>query len=205
MRNYISTRWTTLNSLRAGTVHQHQSVESSTPRLIAQIKGWLTKKGTRWQQSLLITSVVCPTSTFRSQQMQMKLLKQSWPLRDMLPSSRSKSRVIKLTMAGLQRTSSWQLSRKQVKPSLSVESMLIFRMLLLQKEGSGLCKTKQEATMLIHSQHRWPKAIDAHLWPYALRVANEGHNSTPTIGREDHKSPFELFARSEVTPNLNLF
>ena len=59
--------------------------------------------------------------------------------------------------------------------------------------------------MLIHAQHRWPKAIDAHLWPYALRMANEVHNSTPTIGREDHKSPFELFATSEVTPNLNHF
>ena len=63
----------------------------------------------------------------------------------------------------------------------------------------------QARTMLIHAQHRWPKAIDAHLWPYALRMANEVHNSTPTIGREDHKSPFELFARSEVTPNLNHF
>ncbi|KAI2498353.1 hypothetical protein MHU86_16164 [Fragilaria crotonensis] len=47
----------------------------------------------------------------------------------------------------------------------------------------------QARTMLIHAQHRWPKAIDAHLWPYALRVANEIHNSTPTIGRVDHKSP----------------
>ena len=63
----------------------------------------------------------------------------------------------------------------------------------------------QSQTMLIHTQHWWPKTIDAHLWPYALRVANEDHNSTPTIGREDHKSPFELFARSEVTPNLNHF
>jgi Reverse transcriptase (RNA-dependent DNA polymerase) len=59
--------------------------------------------------------------------------------------------------------------------------------------------------MLIHAQHRWPKAIDGHLWPYALRVANEVHNSTPIIGREDLKSPFELFAKSEVMPNLNHF
>jgi hypothetical protein len=63
----------------------------------------------------------------------------------------------------------------------------------------------QARTMLIHAQYRWPKAIDAHLWPYALRVANEVHNSTPSVGREDHKSPFELFAGSEVTPNLNHF
>jgi len=50
----------------------------------------------------------------------------------------------------------------------------------------------QARTMLIHAQHRWPKAIDAHLWPYALRVANEVHNSTPSVGREDHKSPFKF-------------
>ena len=99
------------------------------------------RKGTRWQQSLWITSVVCPTSTFRSQPMQMKLLKQSWPLRGMLPSSRSKSRVIKLTMADLLRTSSWQPSRNLARQSLSVESMLIFKM-LWQKEGSGHCMIK---------------------------------------------------------------
>ena len=118
-------------------------LESSTPGLIAQIKGWLTKKRYKVATILLITSVVCPTSTFRSQPMQMKLLKQSWPLRGLLPSSRSKSRVIKLTMAGLQRTSSWQLSRKPVKQSLSAVSMLISK-ILWQKEGSGHCKTKQE-------------------------------------------------------------
>jgi hypothetical protein len=63
----------------------------------------------------------------------------------------------------------------------------------------------QARTVLFHAQHRWPKAVDVHLWPYALRVANEVHISTPSIGREDHKSPFELFARSEVIPNLNHF
>jgi hypothetical protein len=31
----------------------------------------------------------------------------------------------------------------------------------------------QARTMLIHAQHRWLTAIDAHLWPYALRTANE--------------------------------
>jgi hypothetical protein len=63
----------------------------------------------------------------------------------------------------------------------------------------------QARTMLIHAQYWWRKAIDAHLWPYALRVANEVHNSTATLGREDLKSPFELFAKSEVNLNLNHF
>ncbi len=38
----------------------------------------------------------------------------------------------------------------------------------------------QTRTMLIYAQHRWPTAIDAHLWPYALRTANEVFNNAPT-------------------------
>jgi hypothetical protein len=32
-----------------------------------------------------------------------------------------------------------------------------------RKEDQDL--TRSNMTMLIHAQHRWPKAIDAHLWP----------------------------------------
>ncbi|KAI2507484.1 hypothetical protein MHU86_6976 [Fragilaria crotonensis] len=120
-------------------------LESSTPGLIAQIKGWLFKKRYRVATIFVVDhfSGLSYMVHFRSQSMQMKLLKQSWPLRGLLQSSRSKLRVLKLTMAGLLRTSSWQLSENQAKQSLSVVLMLIFKM-LWQKEGSaGLCKTKQ--------------------------------------------------------------
>ncbi len=60
-------------------------------------------------------------------------------------------------------------------------------------------------TMLIHAQHRWPTAIDAHLWPYALRTANEVFNNAPTTTRPDMKSPIELFSKSPVRPNLDHF
>ena len=36
-------------------------------------------------------------------------------------------------------------------------------------------------TMLIHANRRWPTAINAHLWPYALRMANEVYNVTPCL------------------------
>jgi hypothetical protein len=63
----------------------------------------------------------------------------------------------------------------------------------------------QARTMLIHSQHRWPTAINAHLWPYALRTANEIFNNAPTTTRPDMKLPLELFSKSPVRPNLDHF
>jgi hypothetical protein len=40
--------------------------------------------------------------------------------------------------------------------------------------------TRSSKDMLIHAQHRWPTAIDACLWPYALRTANEVFNNAQT-------------------------
>jgi hypothetical protein len=106
-------------------------------------------------------------------------------------------------MADLLRTSSWKLSRKLVQTITFCGVNAHFQNAVAERRIRTL--QDQARTMLIHAQHRWHKAIDAHLWPYALRVANEVHNSAPSVGREDLKSPFELFARSEVTPNLNHF
>ena len=37
--------------------------------------------------------------------------------------------------------------------------------------------------MLIHANRRCPTAIDTHLWPYAIHMANDILNSTPDIKR----------------------
>jgi len=39
-------------------------------------------------------------------------------------------------------------------------------------------------TMLIHAHHRWPSVIDHHLWPYALRTANDVFNQIQPIPRQ---------------------
>ena len=63
----------------------------------------------------------------------------------------------------------------------------------------------QARTMLLHAKHRWSDAIETALWPYAIRMANEIHNLTPDLTRPDSRSPTELFASSEVKPNLDHF
>jgi Reverse transcriptase (RNA-dependent DNA polymerase)/GAG-pre-integrase domain len=55
-------------------------------------------------------------------------------------------------------------------------------------------------TSLIHANQRWPSAVSAHLWPYALRKANDSLNKSthPKHGC----SPMELFTRTKVLPNV---
>jgi Reverse transcriptase (RNA-dependent DNA polymerase)/GAG-pre-integrase domain len=55
-------------------------------------------------------------------------------------------------------------------------------------------------TSLIHANRRWPDAIDARLWPYALLNSNLTICKTPFPQQEE--SPYEIFSRSRVLPNL---
>jgi hypothetical protein len=55
-------------------------------------------------------------------------------------------------------------------------------------------------TMLIHATKRWPKAITANLWPYALRVANAALNETPSL--ITGKIPLNDFTKSNIATNM---
>jgi hypothetical protein len=58
-------------------------------------------------------------------------------------------------------------------------------------------------TSLIHAKHRWGSAIDAQLWPYALRHRNDIFNSTQ---KEGHKlCTLKTFSKSKVRPKLKHF
>jgi hypothetical protein len=56
-------------------------------------------------------------------------------------------------------------------------------------------------TMLIHAKHRWPTAITANLWPYALRMANDVLNSTPSSKFPDGRIPISSFSKSNISTN----
>lgn len=51
--------------------------------------------------------------------------------------------------------------------------------------------------MLIHAKNRWFSAIEVHLWPYALRMANDISNCTWDLPRE--KIPIEGFTGTSQT------
>jgi hypothetical protein len=64
-------------------------------------------------------------------------------------------------------------------------------------------RTLQELarTMLIHANHRWPKAVTANLWPYALRMANDVLSETPNMKHPQKLTPQQVFSNTEVQPN----
>jgi len=55
-------------------------------------------------------------------------------------------------------------------------------------------------TMLLHAKQRWPSAITANLWPFAVRMANDVSNTSPGI--EGGISPIEHFSQVAVSPRV---
>ena len=49
-------------------------------------------------------------------------------------------------------------------------------------------------TMLVHANKRWPKAITANLWPYAIRMANDVSNETPLMQDPAKRTAQQLFS-----------
>ena len=57
--------------------------------------------------------------------------------------------------------------------------------------------------ILLHTISRWPQAINIHLWPYALRHANDVKNSIPDSA--DGTSPTSRFTRVHLPPTVRLY
>ena len=62
----------------------------------------------------------------------------------------------------------------------------------------------QETTraMLIHATKRWPGVVTIHLWPYAIRMANQSYNATPLNSHTNKQSPNKIFDNSALDINL---
>jgi hypothetical protein len=57
--------------------------------------------------------------------------------------------------------------------------------------------TESARTQLLHAQHRWPRVINAHLWPYAIKLASDLSRNIPRAspeGEKHGKSPLQLFS-----------
>ena len=57
---------------------------------------------------------------------------------------------------------------------------------------------EQARTMLLHASHRWPKVVTANLWPFALHHAVKLRNSLAAEGA----TPISKFSKSSVKDNL---
>jgi transposase InsO family protein len=56
-------------------------------------------------------------------------------------------------------------------------------------------------TALVHANRRWPNAIEAYLWPYAVQHASESINNLPSMQDPKRRMPQQLFSGSDVEIN----
>ena len=56
-------------------------------------------------------------------------------------------------------------------------------------------------TMMIHAAKRWPGGITTNLWPYAIRMASDIFNNSPSMQHIGFKSPLQVASGSEVQMN----
>jgi transposase InsO family protein len=59
---------------------------------------------------------------------------------------------------------------------------------------------RRATALLLHAERRWPDAINSHLWPYAMRAANDSRNSFPN--KNSLECPISKFTRSSKVPKL---
>ena len=55
--------------------------------------------------------------------------------------------------------------------------------------------------MLIHANSRWKDSVTANLWPYAVRMASNAVNHTPSFQDEGRRTPTEMLSGSKVSSN----
>jgi hypothetical protein len=178
-------------------------LESRTPGLIAQVKGWLTKK--RYQAATIFVDHFSSLSYV--------FLQKSTNAEETLAAKLSFERYAERYGHKVQayQADNGRFAETTFMQAIKDAGQTITFCGVSAHFQNGVAKRRirslqdQARTMFIHAQHRWPTAIDAHLWPYALRTANEVFNNEPTTTRKDMKSPIELFSKSPVRPNLDNF
>ena len=55
--------------------------------------------------------------------------------------------------------------------------------------------------MIIHAQHQWGVEGMVHLWPYAIRLANDAINESANMQDVDNYSPLQIYSGTEVNTN----
>jgi len=184
---------------RPGEVVSIDQLESSTPGLIAQLKGWVTKK--RYKVVTVFVDHFSDLSYVHMQQstdgpntLAAKLAFEAY--------ARSHGVAIKHYHSDNGRFAEALFVDHATKQGQTVSYCGVNAHFQNGKAEKRIRDLQDRArTMLVHAKHRWRNAITANLWPYAIRIANEVHKTTPRI--RDGASPLELFGGAPVDINLS--
>ena len=182
---------------RPGSVVGVDQLISSTPGLIGQMKGFLTRKRFK-----VTTVFIDHASTFSFTHCQ-----QSTTVDETLEAKRAFERFAKsrgVTIKHCHADNGAFADKGFIDDVYKCGQTISFCAVNAHHQNGKAEKRirdLQEAarTMILHAKQRWPEAITANLWPFATRMANDMSNSAPT---DDHEtaSPIERFTQLDIAP-----
>ena len=60
-------------------------------------------------------------------------------------------------------------------------------------------------TLLIHASIKWKHCITANIWPYAMRMANDAMNNSPSLQDINRRTPEQIFSKTNANMNAKHF
>jgi Reverse transcriptase (RNA-dependent DNA polymerase) len=186
--------------LNPGDMTSVDQMNSSTPGLVAQISGILTTKrykcATVFVDQASRLGYIYPQKTSSAEET--IEAKEAWEA-----FARTHGVTVKAYHAdnGIFKANKWMQSCRNARQPLTFagvnshhENGIAERRIKEIQEGAR--------TMLIQANRRWRSCINAHLWPYAVRMASEQVNCMPNMQREDKQTPMQVFSGSKVHSNI---
>ena len=186
-----------LKATRPGQAVSVDMMQSPTPGLIAQLAGWITGKRYRYA-----TIFVDHYSGFGYVHLQKTQSAEETLEGKELFEREAKINGVKIEHYhhdnGIFASAAWKEDCRKKGQTYSYSGVNAhFQSGIAERRVRELQELAR--AMLIHAQHRWKEAINSHLWPYALRTANDVYNEAPTTKLK--RSPCEVFSNSKVMPN----
>jgi transposase InsO family protein len=202
-RSRTSKNWDPNRVHEPGQVVSVDQMVSSTPGLVAQMTGFLTKERYRY-----VTVYVDHGSGLG-----FSYLQKSDTAKETIESKEAFERLAKSKGVyiqhyhadnGIFKAKAWVDACKQKDQGLSFAAVGAHH-----TNGRAERRIRELQNMarssLVHGSRRWPKAVTANLWPYAVQSANIAINDTPSMQDKKRRSPLQIFARTDVSSNKKHF
>ena len=173
-------------------------MESPTPGLIAQMKGFLTKQRYRAATVFVdnysgLTYIHLQQGTGMQETLSAKVAFEKY----------AKNHGIKVRHY---HADNGRFEEKTFRQAVASDKQTISFCGAYAHHQNGIAEKKirdlqdYARTMMIHAKSSWPEAIDDQLWPYALRMAANSMNCTPPL--KCLETPMERFSQIFIKPSL---
>ena len=198
-RSKLGKQTTERKTLKPGKVISVDQMVSPVPGLIAQMVGFLTRQ--RYKYATVFVD--------QASRMGFVYLQKTCTAEETIEAKRAfeqyaENRGVKVQAYhadnGIFKAKKWVEECRQRKQDLTFAGVNAHHQ-------NGIAERRirelQETTraMLIHATKRWPGVVTIHLWPYAIRMANQAYNATPLNAHINKQSPNKIFDNSAVDIN----